>query len=116
MITASILLNRFKHWFGVSSTALNLVSSFLSGRSQLVVTLNVKSQPNLLEYGVQLGSVLESFLYSLYTTLLLSVITNHPGIQCHFYADDTLIYLSFSPELASSAFSTIESFIKDVFS
>ena len=41
-----------KQWFDVSSTALNLLYSFLSGRFQVVVTSNVKSQPNLLEYGV----------------------------------------------------------------
>ena len=32
-IDHSILLNRIKNWFGVSSTALNLLSSFFSGRS-----------------------------------------------------------------------------------
>ena len=31
--------------------------------------------------------------------------SNHPGIQCHFYAENTLIYLSFSPEFASAAYS-----------
>ena len=46
----------------------------------------------------------------------ISVMSNHSCIQCHFYADDTQIYLLFSSELASSAFSTIESCIKDVFS
>ena len=54
-------------------------------------------------------------LNSLNTTPFLSIISNHPGILCHFYADDTQIYLSFSPELASSAFSAIESCIRDVF-
>ena len=34
----SILLNCLKNWFGVSSTALNLLFSFLSGRSQVFVT------------------------------------------------------------------------------
>ena len=95
-IDFSILLNRLKNWFGVSSTALNLLFSFLSGRSQVVATSNVKSEPNLLEYGVPQGSMLGPILYSLYTTPLLSGISNHPGIQSHFYADDTQIYLSFS--------------------
>ena len=88
-IDHSILLNRLKHWFGVSSTALNLLSSFLSSRSQIVVISNVKSQPNLSKYGVPQGSVVEPLLYSMYTTPLLSVISNHPGNQSHFYADDS---------------------------
>ena len=92
-----------------------MLSSFLSDRSQVVLTSNVKSQPNLLEYSVPQGSVLGPLLYSLYTALFLYVISNHPGIQCHFYADDTQIYSLFSPELASSVFSTIESCIRDVF-
>ena len=115
-IDHNILLNRLKLRFGVSSTALKILSSFLSDRSQVFVTSNAKSQPNLLEYGVFHGSVLEPLFYYLYTNPLLSVISNHPGILRHFYADDTQIYLSFSPQLALSAFSTIESGIRDVFS
>ena len=42
----SILINCLKNWFSVLSTALNLQSSFLSGRSQVVNTSNGKSQPN----------------------------------------------------------------------
>ena len=99
----SILSNRLKNWFGVSCTALNFLSSFLSGRSQVVVTSNVKSYLNLLENSVPQGSVLGPLLYSLlqYTIPLLFVISNHCGIQCHFYADDTQIYLSFSSDFAS---------------
>ena len=61
-------------------------------------------------------SVLGPLLYSLYTTPFLSVMSNHLGIQCHFYADDIKIYLSFFPERASSALLSIESSIRDVFS
>ena len=53
----SILFNRLENWFGVSTTALNLLSSFLSGRFQVVVTSDVKSQRNLLEYGISQGNV-----------------------------------------------------------
>ena len=56
--------------------------------------------------------VLGPLLLSLYTTPLLSVISKYPGIRSHFYADDTQIYLSFSPEV-TTVFSLIESCIKD---
>ena len=37
-IDHSILTYRIQHWFGISSTARNLLSSFLSDRTQSVVT------------------------------------------------------------------------------
>ena len=49
-------------------------------------------------------------------TPLHSIIPKYPGLRCHFYADDTQIYLSFSLELAFSALFSIESCFKDVFS
>ena len=56
-IDHSILLNRIRHWFGVSSITLNLLSSLSSDRSQVVVTSNVKSQINLLKYVVPQDSL-----------------------------------------------------------
>ena len=111
----SILTHCLQHWFGISSTALNLLFSFLSDRSQTVLTSVSKSQPVLLEYGVPQGNLLGPLLYSLYTTPLHSIMSKYPGRHCHFYVDDALIYLSFSPESAP-AFSSIESCIKNVFS
>ena len=43
-----------------------------------------------------------------------SIISKYPGLRCNFNADDTQTYLSFSSELASLAFSVIESCNKDV--
>ena len=81
-----------------------------------MITSNFKSQPVPLEFGLPTGSVLGPLLYSLYTTPLHSIISKYPGIRCHFYVDDTQIYISFSLEHASSAVPIIESCIKDVFS
>ena len=111
----SILTHRLQHWFGISSTVLNLLSSFLSDRPQTVITPASKSNPVLLEYGVPQGSVLGPLFYTIYTTPLHSIISKYPGLRCHFYADDTQIYILFSPELAS-AFKSTKTFIKDIFS
>ena len=51
-IDHNILTHRLRHWFGISSTALNLLSAFLSDRFQTVITPASKSNPVLLEYGV----------------------------------------------------------------
>ena len=54
----NILTYCLQYWFGILSTALNLLSSFLSDRSQIVITSTSKSQPVLLEYGFPQGSML----------------------------------------------------------
>ena len=118
-IDHNILLHRLKHWFCITSFALSPLSLFLTNSSQTVVAYNSKSQPVLLELGIPLGSVLGPLLYSLYTTPqspLHSIISKYPGIRCHFYADDTQIYISFAPEHLSSAVSIIESCNTDIFS
>ena len=117
-IDHSILTHRLQHWFGISYSTLNLLSSFPSDRFQTIIIIPAsKSNLVLLEYDVPQGSVLGPQLYSLYTTPLHSIISKYPGLRCHFYADDTqILYLSFSNELASSAFTSIETCIKDIFS
>ena len=55
-IDHNILLHHIQYWFDFSSTALNVLSSYPSGRSLIFVTSKLKSQPNLLVYGVPQGS------------------------------------------------------------
>ena len=115
-IDRNILIYCLKNWFGITSSALSSLSSFLTNRFQTVVASNSKLQAVLLEIGILQGNALGPLLYSLYTTSLHSIISKYSGI-CHlFYADNTQIYISFSLEHASSAISIIESCIKNVFS
>ena len=113
-IDHNILLHRLKHWFGITSSALSLLSSFLTNFFQTTVASNSKSQPFLLKFGIPQSSVLG--LYCTFCTPPHSIISKYLGIHCPFYVNDTQIYISFSPEHASSTLSIIESCIKDVFS
>ena len=103
-----------QYWFGSSSSAHNLLSSFLSDHFQTVMASNSKSQPVLLDYGIPQGSMLGPILYTLYTTPLLSIIPKYLSICSHFYTDDTQIHLSLTHELAS-VFSVFETCIRDIF-
>ena len=49
-INHNILIRRLQHWFNISFTALNLLSTFLSDRYQTVLAPNSKSQLVLLLY------------------------------------------------------------------
>jgi len=69
-IDHSILLERLSFWFGISSTALYWIKSYLLKRSLYVNIQNSKSSFFQLLYGVPQGSVLCPLLFILYTTSL----------------------------------------------
>ncbi|XP_062320882.1 uncharacterized protein LOC134023075 [Osmerus eperlanus] len=81
---------------GITGTALQWISSYLSGRSYQVSWGGKVSGPRQLSTGVPQGSVLGPLLFSLYTTSLAPIITSH-GFSYHCYADDTQLHLSFPP-------------------
>jgi hypothetical protein len=97
-IEHDILVDRLRTVFGVSGAALDWIETYLRGRKQYVMTGGDRSTLSDCEFGVPQGSVLGPFLFSIYVSPIVDVITSH-GVQFHQYADDTQLYIAIqSPE------------------
>ena len=115
-VDQSILLNRLSSKLGLNGTALAWFRSYLSGRSQRVSVRGVVSDKFDLHYGVPRGSCLGPLLFTVYASALFDVVEKHlPTVHC--YADDSQLYISFSPKVHSGqvdAVASIEHCIKDI--
>ena len=111
----SILLARLKNWFGLDDSVLNWFSSYLSSRSQAVTIGDFISSFSELICGVPQGSVLGPLLFTLYTTPLGSVISQN-ALNYHLYADDTQLYISFTPETFLNSVNTLSNTFSDILS
>ncbi len=113
-IDHSIPLERLSSWFGITSTALSWIQSYLLNCSFYVNIENSKSSVFQLRYGVPQGSVLGPLLFILYTTPLSTVISNSSANH-HLYADDTQLLLSFSAADFSYNITHLENTISNVY-
>lgn len=80
------LLLKLEH-YGLTSNALNLISSYLSNRMQSVVINGTKSNGTEIKLGVPQGSILGPFLFLVYMNDLPCIVENNCKIV--LFADDT---------------------------
>ena len=92
----SILLQRLEKSFGVTSSALDWLRSYLKGRHQCVAVQSATSTESPLAFGVPQGSVLGPKLYCMYTRAVGDIVRRH-GLTHHIYADDTQAYIVIEP-------------------
>jgi len=90
-IDHKIFCFKLKNWYGFSSQAVKLISSYLSQRSQCVSSGESLSSPLSIKKGVPQGSVLGPFLFSVYVNDFPRILKK---CSCHMYADDIQLYLS----------------------
>ena len=91
-----ILLTKLHNKFGLKGTVLQWLKSYLNDRSFTVNIEKSKSGKCMLTIGVPQGSILGPILFILYTKELETIAKKH-GFMIHLYADDTQIYIKFSP-------------------
>ena len=77
--------------YGIYGSLLNIISNFLSGRSQRVVLPNGSSNSVIVTSGVPQGSVLGPLLFLLYINDIADYFSNNTCIK--LFADDIKIYL-----------------------
>ena len=97
-----ILLRRLNIFYGVGSTVLCWISSFLSNRTQVVNFTGGQSSQTTFTCGVSHGSVSGPILFVLYTTDVIRF-TQSIGVHVHCYADDIQLYIHCRPDEADAA-------------
>ena len=99
--------------FGIHGSALKWFESYLYKRVQCVKINQSISSPKNLSTGVPQGSVLGPVLFTMYTASLGKLIKSH-GINYHFYADDTQLYIDCDINDLDYAYQKLQLCISDV--
>ena len=99
----NLLVSRLHSKFGISGTTLEWFHSHLNGRSQCVMVQENLSQSLNLDFGVPQGSCHGPLLFMTYASKLFDVIKVQLPMV-YFYADDTQLYVSFSPNKSTGQF------------
>ena len=109
----STFLSLLECHFDIKGKPLQLLRSYLDGRTQYVAVNNVQSKVVSLMYGVPQGSVLGPAALSMYTVPLGSILRHHK-IGYHIYVDDTQLCLCMGQQNPSTILEQLCTAISDI--
>ena len=103
-----ILLDRLRSRLGVTDQALNWFTPYLSDRTRRVAVNGGLSDNFPLAQGVRKGhALIGPLLFTVYTSELFDIESRHlPSL--HSFADDTQLYLAFSPNVKGDDASAVK--------
>ena len=90
------LLFKLKHYFGINGNVLKWLTLYLNNRTLAVVKNNICSTKKSLRFGVLQVSILDALLFIMYINELTNLGSKF-DTTIHSYADDTTLYIGFSP-------------------
>ena len=111
-----LLLQKLQSVIGIQGTALSWFQSYLGERSQQISINLTLSRKFHLQCGIPQGSCLGPLLFTIYSSKLFEILKHHLP-TAHAYADDSQLYLSFSPAISTNqadAILAIETCIRDI--
>lgn len=100
-LSPSRLIERLEE-IGIGGSALGLLASFLTARTQMVTLGPFRSEPSTVVCGVPQGSSLSPTLFNIYVAPLAKVVRSF-GLEVLSYADDTQILVSVTQDSSDPA-------------
>ena len=113
MVDHKILLQRLEYSYGLKGAPLLWLKSYLSGRTQMIISGNSRSNWAPVFLGVPQGSVLGPLLFILYTADITSLFPNYSATG-HLFADDVQAYVHGPPSAQITLARRIEALSHDL--